>query len=96
MGGYIVYILASRKNGKLYVGMTKNLKRRVGQHKNDLRDVFTRKYKVKKLVYYEQCEDKRLAVLREKQLKKWNKSWKIRLIEKLNPGWKDLYYDIGF
>ena len=95
MEGYFVYILAGRKNGTLYVGMAKNLKRRISEHKNDLRNGFTRKYKVKKLVYYEQCDGKKLAVLREKQLKKWNKSWKIRLIEKFNPGWKDLYSDLN-
>jgi putative endonuclease len=95
MEGYFVYILAGRKKGELYVGMAKNLKRRVSEHKNDLRKGFTEKYKVKKLVYYEQCDGKKLAVLREKQLKKWNKSWKIRLIEKFNPGWKDLYSDLN-
>lgn len=95
MSGYYVYILAGRKKGVLYVGMAKNLKRRVSEHKNALRNGFTVKNKVKKLVYYEQCDGKKLAVLREKQLKKWNKSWKIRLIEKLNPGWKDLYSDLN-
>jgi len=95
MEGYFVYILAGRKKGELYVGMAKNLKRRIIEHKNDLRNGFTEKYKVKKLVYYEQCDSKKLGVLREKQLKKWNKSWKIRLIEKFNPGWKDLYSDLN-
>ena len=95
MERYFVYILAGRKKGELYVGMAKNLKRRISEHKNVLRNGFTEKYKVKKLVYYEQCDGKKLAVLREKQLKKWNKSWKIRLIEKFNPGWKDLYSDLN-
>ncbi len=95
MEGYFVYILASRKKGVLYVGMAKNLKMRVSEHKNDLGKEFTEKYKVKKLVYYEQCDGEKLAVLREKQLKKWNNSWKIRLIEKFNPEWKDLYSDLN-
>lgn len=91
MKGYFVYILASRKNGTLYVGMAKDLNKRISEHKNGLRDRFTSKYKVKKLVYYEQCKDKEVAAFRERQLKKWNRSWKNRLIEKFNPGWKDLY-----
>jgi len=95
MEGYFVYILAGRKKGELYVGMAKNLKWRVSEHKNDLRNGFTEKNKVKKLVYYEQCDGKESAVLREKQLKKWNNSWKIRLIEKYNPEWKDLYSDLN-
>jgi len=75
--------------------MPKNLKMRISEHKNGLRDGFTEKNKVKKLVYYEQCDGKKSAVLREKQLKKWNKSWKIRLIEIFNPEWKDLYSDLN-
>ncbi len=94
MSGYYVYILASSKKKELYVGLAKNLKVRISEHKNGLREGFTEKNKVKKLVYYEQCDGRELAVLREKQLKKWNKSWKIRLIEKLNPEWKDLYPDL--
>ena len=101
MEGYFVYILAGRTKGDLYVGMAKDLKWRVSEHKNGLRDGFTEKNKVKKLVYYEQCGGKESAVLREKQLKKWNNSWKIRLIrlirliEKFNPEWKDLYFDLN-
>ena len=95
MNGYYVYILASRKKGVLYVGMAKNLKKRIGEHKNDFLKGFTEKNKVKKLVYYEQCDGKESAVLRERQLKKWNNSWKIRLIEKLNPEWKDLYSELN-
>ena len=63
----------------------------MSEHRNDFLNGFTERNKVKKLVYYEQCDSKESAVLREKQLKKWDKSWKIRLIEKVNPGWKDLY-----
>ena len=95
MDVYYVYILASHKKGKLYIGMTKNLKKRMSEHKNDFLKGFTEKNKVKKLVYYEQNDSKESAVLREKQLKKWNNSWKIKLIEKFNPKWKDLYSDLN-
>ena len=94
MSGYYVYILASRKKGKLYIGITKNMKKRIGEHRNDFLNGFTERNKVKKLVYYEQNDSKESAVLREKQLKKWNNSWKIKLIEKFNPDWKDLYSGI--
>ena len=94
MRGYYVYILASRKKGKLYIGITKNMKKRIGEHRNDFLNGFTERNKVKKLVYYEQNDSKESAVLREKQLKKWNNSWKIKLIEKFNPDWKDLYSGI--
>ena len=90
MSGYYIYILASRKKGKLYIGITKNLKKRISEHRNDFLKGFTERNKVKKLVYYEQCDSKESALLREKQLKKWNKSWKISLIEKFNPEWHDL------
>ena len=86
-----VYILASKKNGTLYIGVTSNLPKRVWEHKNDLIKGFTRKYGVHQLVYFEQLEDMVSAITREKQLKKWNRTWKIRLIEKQNPQWKDLY-----
>ena len=95
MSGYYVYILASRKKGKLYIGITKNLKKRISEHRNDFLKGFTERNKVKKLVYYEQNDSKKSAVLREKQLKKWNNSWKIKLIEKFNPKWKDLYSDLN-
>ena len=71
-------ILAGRQKGELYVGMAKNLKWRISEHKNGLRNRFAEKNKIKKLVYYEQCDGKKSVILREKQLKKWNKSWKIR------------------
>ena len=93
MSGYYVYILASRKKGKLYIGITKNLKKRISEHRNDFLRGFTEINKVKKLIYYEQCDSKKSAVFRESQLKKWNKSWKIRLIENINPEWKDLSED---
>ena len=91
---YFVYIMASMKNGTLYLGVTNNLVRRVYEHKNDLVDGFTRKYSVHDLVYYEQTDDVLSAIAREKQLKKWQRKWKIELIEEMNPGWRDLYPDL--
>lgn len=91
--GY-VYILASRRNGTLYVGVTSDLKGRVWEHKNDLVEGFTSKYGVHMLVYYEVTGDIRSAITREKQLKKWNRGWKLRLIESFNPTWRDLYEDL--
>ncbi len=79
------------KNGTIYVGTTRELKRRVYEHKNDLIDGFTKKYKVHTLVYVETFPDIRDAIAREKQLKKWNRSWKIRLIETSNKSWTDMY-----
>lgn len=94
MKQYYVYILASKKNGTLYLGVTNNLIRRVYEHKNDLIEGFTQKYTVHKLVYYEEYTDIHEAIIREKRMKKWNRKWKIELIEKINPLWNDLYYDI--
>ncbi len=88
---YFVYILASEKNGTLYIGVTNNLKRRIFEHKNNLLEGFTKKYQVHKLVYFEAHQDVKFAISREKKLKKWNRQWKINLIEKNNPGWKDMY-----
>jgi putative endonuclease len=90
-----VYILASRRNGTLYIGVTSNLVQRVWQHKQDLVEGFTKKYQVHTLVYYEQHGDMVTAITREKQLKKWNRAWKIELIEKQNPTWRDLWPDIA-
>lgn len=87
----VVYILASKRNGTLYVGVTSNLAKRVWEHKNDLIEGFTKKYGVHSLVYFEQFGDMSAAIAREKQLKKWNRTWKIRLIENENPEWNDLY-----
>ena len=78
----------------LYIGVTNDLVRRVWEHKNDFVGGFTKKYGVHSLVYYEQCESIESAITREKQMKKWNRRWKLELIEKMNPGWKDLYSDI--
>jgi len=91
MKSYFVYILASKKNGTLYIGVTNDLVRRVYEHKEGVIDGFTKKYNVKKLVYYEIHNDIRNAIQREKQIKKWYRKWKIELIEKNNPEWNDLY-----
>jgi putative endonuclease len=92
---YWVYILASRIGGTLYVGVTNNLVRRVYEHKMGLAEGFTKKYKVHRLVYFEQYSDIENAIVREKRLKKWNRAWKIKLIEELNPNWDDLYPSIA-
>jgi len=89
-----VYILASYKNGTLYIGVTNDLKRRVWEHQHDLVKGFTREYGVHDLVHYEIYQDIEEAILREKQMKKWNRNWKIKLINKTNPGWNDLYDSI--
>lgn len=91
---YYIYILASKKNGTLYIGVTSDLVRRIYEHKNDLVEGFTRKYGIHNLVYFEATESIESAIMREKQLKKWNRAWKINLIEKSNPAWKDLYPDV--
>ena len=86
-----VYILASRRNGTLYIGVISDLVKRVWQHRNDLVAGFTKKYGVHTLVYYELHGDMNEAIRRERQLKKWNRAWKIELIEKENPKWLDLW-----
>ncbi len=91
---YWVYVLASKRNGTLYVGVTNNLLRRVYEHKNDTICGFTQRYCVHNLVHYEIAEDAESAIVREKQLKKWKREWKIALIEKSNPDWNDLYYSL--
>lgn len=91
---YYIYILASRKNGTLYVGVTSDLIKRIYEHKNDLVEGFTQKYTIHNLVYFEATESIESAIMREKQLKKWNRAWKINLIEKNNPAWNDLYPDL--
>ena len=85
-----VYILASKPNGTLYIGVTSDLAKRVWEHKNDSVDGFTKRYGVHRLVYYELHADMLSAITREKQLKKWNRAWKLELIESENPGWNDL------
>ncbi|MBN1368588.1 MAG: GIY-YIG nuclease family protein [Dehalococcoidales bacterium] len=94
MSDYSVYIMASKRNGTLYVGFTSDLIKRVYEHKNNLADGFTKKYSVHILVYYESDGDLEGALQREKQIKEWKREWKIALIEKDNPSWRDLYEDI--
>ena len=90
MVGY-VYILASDRNGTLYIGVTNDLVRRVFEHREEAAEGFTRRYGVKRLVHYEQFDDIRTAIQREKSLKRWSRAWKIELIEHANPEWDDLY-----
>ena len=91
MKAYAVYILASGKNGTLYIGITGDLEHRVWEHKQGKIKGFTQKYKVNKLVYYELYPSAEEAITREKNLKKWNRIWKLRIIEEKNPFWEDLY-----
>ncbi|MEK9825326.1 MAG: GIY-YIG nuclease family protein [Methylotenera sp.] len=86
-----VYMMASSKNGTLYIGVTSDLIKRVWQHKNNVIEGFTNKYKVHLLVWYESHDNIASAISREKALKKWNRIWKLRVIEQLNPEWQDLY-----
>ncbi len=92
---YYVYILASRRNGTLYTGVTDNLSRRVYEHKNDIREGFTSRYGVHLLVWFEAHENVESAIVREKRIKKWRRAWKLGLIEKDNPNWLDLYEKIA-
>ena len=91
---YFVYLLASQRNGTLYVGVTNNLVRRVWEHKTRQVPGFTDKYEVKHLVWFESTPSVEAAIHREKQLKEWQRAWKVRLIEERNPYWRDLYADI--
>jgi putative endonuclease len=92
---YWVYILASKIGGTLYIGVTNDLIRRVYEHKTKAAEGFTKRYAVDRLVYFEQFYDIESAIRREKRLKKWNRAWKIRLIEAVNPNWDDLYLAIA-
>jgi putative endonuclease len=94
MSEYFVYILASKRNGTLYTGITDNLVRRVIEHKEKLKNGFTAKYCVDKLVYFEVYKYADKAIMREKNIKKWKREWKIRLIEMNNKEWEDLFYNI--
>lgn len=91
---YYIYILASERNGTLYIGVTNNLKRRVYEHKQNLVDGFTKENNIHTLVWFESTENIESAITKEKQLKKWNRNWKIRLIEERNFEWKDLYFEL--
>ena len=89
-----VYILASKRNGTLYTGVTSDLVKRIWQHKNDLTEGFTKRYHVHHLVWYELHSDMKFAIEREKNIKEWKRAWKIKLIEDHNPDWKDLFTGI--
>ncbi|MFH1678864.1 MAG: GIY-YIG nuclease family protein [Candidatus Omnitrophota bacterium] len=91
---YYVYILTNKRNGTLYTGVTSDLIKRVWEHKNKFEEGFTKKYNINKLVYYEIYNDPENAIKREKRLKKYKREWKLNLIEKENPEWKDLYKEI--
>jgi len=90
-----VYILASKRNGTLYIGVTSDLVKRIWEHKNDMVEGFTKRYGVHHLVWYELHENMESAIQREKRLKDWKRAWKLELIESDNPDWKDLYSTIG-
>jgi len=89
-----VYILANKRNGTLYIGVTSDIIQRIWQHKNKMVEGFTKKYNLNKLVYYEVHSNAESAIVREKQMKKWGRAWKMRLIEEKDPDWNDLYDDI--
>jgi len=94
MNSYYVYIIASKRNGTLYIGVTNDLIRRIAEHKDGHVEGFSKKYNVNQLVYYEETPDVTSAIVREKRLKKWKRAWKLRLIEEGNPNWRDLYQDL--
>lgn len=87
---YYVYILTNYSNTTLYIGVTNNLEKRIYEHKNEMIDGFSKKYKLKKLIYFEDCTDIKSAIAREKQLKNWHREWKLNLIKRLNPNLADL------
>jgi putative endonuclease len=91
---FFVHIVASRRNGTLYTGMTDDLVKRIWQHRNSVVPGFTAKYGVKMLVWYEVHESREAALTRERQIKKWNRAWKLHIIEQMNPSWRDLWEDI--
>ena len=93
MGGY-TYIMANKRNGTLYIGVTNDLSRRVWEHKNKLVKGFTSRYKVHTLVWYEAFDRIEDAIHREKQMKEWNRKWKLNVIEERNPTWRDLYGEL--
>jgi len=94
MRQFYVTILCSERNGTLYTGVTSDLIKRIFQHRHDFVDGFTKEYRVHRLAWYEVHASAQSAIMREKQIKKWNRQWKLELIEKLNPEWEDLYLDI--
>ena len=92
----MVYLLASHRNGTLYAGVTSNLLQRLHQHREGLIEGFTKDYGVRRLVWFEQHATMEEAVLRERRIKKWNRRWKLELIEQVNPDWRDLAEALGF
>ena len=92
---FFVYLMASRRNGTLYCGVTNDLVRRVVEHREGRAEGFTARYGVSRLVWFEQHSEINEAILREKRIKKWNREWKVRLIEERNPDWRDLAVDLG-
>jgi len=92
---YYVYMLASERNGTLYLGVTRDLVRRVYEHKTKAKPGFTKRYGVQRLVWFEVYDDPTNAITREKDIKKWQRAWKLRLIEEANPQWRDLYDEIA-
>ena len=95
MRSYWVYMLCSKRNGTLYIGVTNDLSRRIFEHRNGLVPGFTCKYGVTRLVWYESYENITEALQREKSMKRWMRAWKLEAIEKMNPGWRDLYEDLN-
>jgi putative endonuclease len=89
-----VYILASKRNGTLYIGVTSELVKRIWEHKNDMVEGFTKRYNIHRLVWHELHESMESAITREKRLKNWNRKWKLELIENSNPNWQDMYHTI--
>ena len=92
---FYVYIVASQRNGTVYIGSTDDLAKRIGQHKEKLRPGFTARYGVDQLVWYEVHDSRDSAFQRERRMKTWNRAWKIQLIERFNPGWRDMYADLA-
>ncbi len=92
---YYIYILANERNGTLYIGVTNSLIRRIYEHKHNLVEGFTKDHNIHRLVYYEEYNQIDNAISREKQMKKWNRKWKLQIIEKDNPGWRDLYEELN-
>ena|SRR5271157_2549344 len=95
MNDYYVYIICSKRNGTMYTGVTSDLVKRIYEHKSNLVDGFSKKYDVHRLVWYESHATAEEAIIREKQIKKWSRRWKLNLIERDNPEWHDLYEDIS-
>lgn len=92
---FFVYMVSNKKDGVIYTGVSSSLAQRMHKHKNGTFPGFTAKYNADKLIWFEQCPTAEAAITREKQIKKWNRAWKIELIEKSNPDWRDLYADIA-